>query len=255
MLKLDNLTIWFYIFIMYLMETFLAAIVANYMRSLIEQARQAKTYEDELSYLEQLEKKDEKHSEFVHNLSHYFKTIGELAREQHSEQILRLVEELNLNLLQNERTIYTNHKVTNAVLSEKAREAEEKNIHFDAYVEPGIQFGRVSDSDLVVMLGNLMDNAIEAAAGCMGEKRKIVLRIFMEKDGRVCVVKVVNYFPQKQKPLFYKNGFITSKKEKGLHGFGIKSTRNTAEKYGGYMQWLIEEECFFAIIILPVQKT
>lgn len=255
MLKLDNYTIWFYIFIIYLMETFLAVIIAKQMRSLIEQAALARQYEDELSYFEQLEKKEEKHREFLHNLSHYFKAIGELAREEQCGQILNLVEELNLSMMKNERIIYTSHKVVNAVLSEKTRMSLEKDIIFDAYVEPGVCFGKTADSDLVAMLGNLLDNAIEAAQHCIGEKRKVILRIFMEKEGHVCVMKLINCFAETQKPLRYKSGFLTYKNEKGLHGIGVKSVKKTAEKYGGYLQCLIEEESFTAILILPVQKS
>lgn len=252
MLKLDNLTIWFYIFSIYLLATILAAIIAKRMRDLIEQAELLKKYETELIYLEQLEKKEEKQSEFIHNINHYFKAIGELAREEHCEQIMNLMQELNLNLIQNERIIYTNHKVVNAVLAEKAREAQEHHIEFDIYVEPGIQFGWVTDGDLVVMLGNLLDNALGAAKLCEEEKRRIVLRIFKEKDGRVCVVKLVNYFVKK--PVFYKAGFISTKREKGLHGIGIKSVENTIKKYGGYLQCLVEKESFSAILVLPLKK-
>lgn len=250
MLKLDNLTIWFYIFTIYLLTTILAAIIAKRMRNMIEQTRKLKTYEDELSYLEQLEEKEEKHGEFIHNINHYFVAIGELAREEHCDQIVNLMKELNLNLVQNERTIYTSHRVLNAVLSEKAREALESEIDFDAYVEPGIRLGKTADSDLVAMLGNLLDNALEAVKGCAGDKRKIVLRIYMEKEGRMCVVKLVNYFAEK--PKRHKSGFVSSKREKGLHGIGIKSVENTVKRYDGYLECLIDEERFTAILVLPV---
>lgn len=249
MLKLDSLAMWYYIFTVYFMAAVLAAIIAKRMRYLIEQTQKLRTYEDELSYLELLEEKEEKHSEFIHNINHYFMVIGELAREEHCDQIINIMTELNLNLTQNERTIYTRHRVANAVLSKKAREALENEIEFDAYVEPGICFGKTADSDLAAMLGNLLDNALEAARDCEEDKRKIALRIYMEKDGRVCVVKVVNHFAQR--PQRHKSGFISSKKEKGLHGIGVKSVENTVKKYGGFLQCLIEEENFTAILVLP----
>jgi len=120
-------------------------------------------------------------------------------------------------------------------------------------VEPGIRFGETADSDLVAMLGNLLDNALEAVRGCTGEKRKIVLRIYMEKEGRVCVVKLVNYFTEK--PQRHKTGFTSSKIGKGLHGIGIRSVENTVKKYDGYLQCLVEEESFTAILVLPVPNS
>lgn len=253
MLQLDTLTMWFYIFTIYLIAVVLAAIIAKRMRELIEQTQNLKLYEDELSYLEQLEEKEEKHSEFIHNINHYFTAIGELAREEQCESILNLMKELNLNLMQNESIVYTNHRVVNAILSEKAREASAAEIDFDIYVEPGIMFGETADSDLAAMLGNLLDNALEAVKGCAEDKRKIILRIYMEKEGRVSVIKLVNYFTEK--PQQQKSGFISLKREKEMHGIGIKSVENTVKKYGGYLQCLVDEECFTAILVLPVKMT
>ncbi len=252
MLSLDNAVVWVYILLVYLLATAVAAIIAYRMRRLLEEAREKKIYEDELIYLEQLEKKEEQYREFVHNINHYFNAIGEMARTENCENIVSMVEELNGKLLQNERIIYTNHKVLNAILSEKASEAEEKQISYEAYVEPGVHLHNVESGDLVSMLGNLLDNALEAAGKCEGTKRKVSVGIYMEKDGKVCVVKIANYFAQP--PVRHKADFVSTKKEKGIHGIGIKSVRKTAEKYGGYLQCLIGDDVFSAILILPTQN-
>lgn len=252
MLKLDNIIVWFYIFIAYVLASILATIIANRMRNMLLQSQQLKQYEIEWNYLEQLEKKDEKNREFIHNVSHQFMAIAELARAKNCEQIVYLLEELNENLAHNERTIYTSHKVVNAVLVAKMREALEVQCDFDVFVEPGTKFGNVSGSDWVAMLGNLLDNAFDAAKQCKEEKRNVVLRIYMERQGRMCVVKVINYFARK--PLLKKDGFVSTKKVKGVHGIGVKSVENTIEKYGGYLQCMIEEDCFSAILALPIEK-
>ena len=55
------------------------------------------------------------------NINHYFNAIGEMARTENCENIVSMVEELNGMLLQNERIIYTNHKVLNAIVSTTRR--------------------------------------------------------------------------------------------------------------------------------------
>ena len=252
MFKLDNIIVWFYIFIAYVLASILAAIIANTMRNMLVQSQQLKQYEAEGDYLEQLEKKEEKNREFIHNVSHQFMAIAELARASNCEQIINLLEELNENLAQNEQGIYTTHKVVNAVLTSKIREATEKQCEFDILVEPGVKFGNVTNSDWVAMLGNLLDNAFDAARQCKEEKRKVVLRIYMERQGRMCVVKVINYFAKK--PLLKKDGFISTKKVKGIHGIGVKSVENTIEKYGGYLQCMMEGEVFLSILAVPIEK-
>ena len=121
----------------------------------------------------------------------------------------------------------------------------------DIYVEPFLRLGSISDGDLVAMFGNLLDNAIEAAAQCEDDKRKIIVRIYMENDGKICVVKLVNYFATPR--IQHKSGFVSTKKNRELHGIGIKSVEKTAKKYHGYLQCLLEGEKFMTILILGVK--
>lgn len=252
MLELDNATVWFYILALYVVEIIFCSLIANRMRRLLKKARQMKSYEDELIYLEQLEKKDEKYSEFIHNINHYFMAIGELARVEHCDQIVSMIEELKGNVIQNERIIYTGHKVLNAILSEKVNEASELRIEFDVYVEPVISLEDIANGDLVAMISNLLDNAVEAACECELEKRKIRVRIYMEKKGKVCVVKVDNYFVGSR--VLHNSLFMTTKKDKEMHGIGVKSVKTTAQKYRGHLQCIIEDEKFTAILILPSKQ-
>lgn len=248
MFKLDAPIIWFYIFLIYVGAICFCALIAQRMRQLIEKTRRMKVYEDELVYLEQLEKKEENHSEFIHNINHYFIAIKELARIEHCDQIVNLVQELNGEMLLNERIIYTDYRVLNAILAEKSSEAAEKQIQFDVYVEPMLKLKGIADSDLVAMIGNLIDNALEAAGKCEGEKRKVSVKIFMEREGKVCVMKLVNYFVTP--PVRKKTGFMSTKKDRELHGIGIKSVEKTAQKYGGHLQCLTETDQFLAILFL-----
>lgn len=253
MYKLDPPIIWFYIFLIYVAAICFCAVIASRMWKLLEKTRQMKNYEDELVYLEQLEKKEESHSEFIHNINHYFIAIKELARVEHCNQIVDLVQELNGKMLLNERIIYTNYKVLNAILAEKASEAAEKQIALDVYVEPMLKLEGIGDCDLVAMVGNLMDNALEAAVKCEGEKRKVSVKIFMEREGKVCVMKLANYFVTP--PIKRKTGFISTKKGREIHGIGIKSVEKTAKKYGGYLQCLTEKDKFSAILFLSTKNS
>lgn len=252
MLKLDNYAVWLYIFSVYLMAVLFSVVITRRMKILLESARKTKVYEAELFYFKQLEEKDEQHREVIHNINHYFTAIGELARVEHCEQIVRMIEEVNGKLLHNECIVYTTHRILNAVLAEKRSEAFMQQIDYQVYVEPVIYLRGITDGDLAIMLGNLIDNALEAAAQCEGEKRKVSLWVYMEKEGNICVIKVVNFYT---KPCIYdKKRFISTKKNQKKHGIGIKSVENTAQKYGGYLRCLVKDEEFTAILILPVHK-
>ena len=80
----------------------------------------------------------------------------------------------------------------NTLLSEYSVQAEKKGILFDVYVEPGCVIKQIKDIDLVFMVGNLFDNAIEASLNI--RDASIFTRIFMHKNGKMCIIKIVNDF-------------------------------------------------------------
>ena len=115
-------------------------------------------------------------------------------------------------------------------------------------MEPNVTLKNVSDGDIVIILENLLDNAMEAAQKAEEHDRFIKVRIYHENEGRICVIKTENSFAV---PIKYnKNGKILSGKKQGLHGFGLKSVNRTAAKYGGYLQCMNENNIFTAILLI-----
>jgi two-component system sensor histidine kinase AgrC len=135
----------------------------------------------------------------------------------------------------------------NIILSEYSIKAESAGVVFDAYVEPGCILNHIQDVDLITMIGNLLDNAILAAS----KKEKdasVVVRIFMQKDGELCVIKVVNDFVEELKEVGGR--LISTKKEAGIHGIGLSSISKIAEQYNGYLEYYISDEKFNAVVVL-----
>lgn len=81
---------------------------------------QINDYENDLSYFQALQEKDEKHGEFIYNIVHYLMAIGEMAKQKNHDKILGLLKELNVELENNVSIVYTNQRVVNAILSEKS---------------------------------------------------------------------------------------------------------------------------------------
>lgn len=251
-LKMHPPIIWGFVVFLYVIAVICALSITQRSHRLLEMEEQINDYENDLSYFQALQEKDEKYGELIHNMVHYLMAIGQMAKEENHEDILGLLKELNVELEHNVSIVYTNHKMVNAILSEKRTEAEKKNISFDAQVEQGCRFGKILDTDLVAMLGNLLDNAIRAAGKCEEGKRKVLVQIYMENQGRICVVKIVNTFWEKL--VKNRSGFVSTKSEEGLHGVGIRSVKNMAEKYGGYLECLTEDHIFTSILVLHIGK-
>jgi len=201
----------------------------------------------DLQYYNQVQKLDNQYQKFIHNITHYLKAIGELAKENKNNNIVSILRDLNIELENSILTIYCDNPVINAILSEKKSVAEKNNLDLDIYVEPGTALTGISDADMITMLSNLLDNALRAVKDT--EDKLIIVRIYPENEGYFHIIKIENHFTG---TIFNTDsGFISTKKEKGIHGIGIKSVKNTAEKYGGYLECFVEDKLFTAVLVLP----
>lgn len=147
----------------------------------------------EVERLTKIAQWNENYNEIIHNTSHYLKVIGQLAYEKRNDEICKVVDKLNGKLNREEICEYSNHKMLNIILSEYSLKADNADVSFDVYVEPGCVLNHIQDVDLITMIGNLLDNAILAASK-KAKDASVVVRIFMQKNGKLCVIKVVNDF-------------------------------------------------------------
>lgn len=203
----------------------------------------------EVERLTKIAECNDNYIEIVHNTSHYLKVIGQLAYERKNDEICKVIDKLNGKLNKEEVCEYSNHKMLNIILSEYSVKAESVGVVFNVYVEPGCILNHIQDVDLITMLGNLLDNAILAAS----KKEKdsyVVVRIFMQKDGKLCVIKVVNDFVGDLKEV--RGKLISTKNETGVHGIGLSSVSKIAEQYNGYLEYYIIDEDFNAVVVLAV---
>ena len=226
----------------------------RYAENLSENARQQMEIlyqKSEVERLTRIAELNQLHNETVHNITHYLKVIGQLAYENKNREIYNIVENINGKLNVNNKYEYSNHRLLNTLLADYYIRSCKNDINFDAYVEPGCRLDCIQDIHLVSMLGNMLDNAF-AATTKKQEDASIVVRIFMQKNGRLCIIKVVNDIFEEVK--IVRGKLLSTKKEKGVHGIGIESISKTANEYGGYFDFFIENNKFNAVLVLPIEN-
>lgn len=124
------------------------------------------------------------------------------------------------------------------ILNMKIRRIEGLGIKFT--VKTDIDSIKIDESDFVVLMGNLLDNAIEAAAKCPLESRAISL--WLKEVNGMFLITMENTAPIEPEQ---KNGrFLTSKKNKKEHGWGVQSMRHIVEKYDGDIKFEYEAGSF-----------
>lgn len=191
------------------------------------------------------------YGEIIHNTKNYLVTISNLARTQDYEAIIKLINEIGEEMNQGRTCFFCHHRIMNAILNEKKHAAGQKQIQFDVEIDPKIKVDHISDADLVAMLGNLLDNAIRAAASHTGE-RYVLFRAYTKETGGYCLIKITNAFSGQ---IIKENDtFLSTKKTPGIHGVGLKSVSRMAEKYGGYLVCNVKDNVFEASLLLPVDR-
>lgn len=142
--------------------------------------------------------------------------------------------------------IKTNNVIVDAILNSKYRETLEKGIMFIFQLNDLSTIG-IEDEDIVVILSNLLSNAIEACEKYSGKK---VIKLKFIKEGDDIIISVKNTYNGK---LEIRDGEIQTSKlyDSDEHGIGIKNIIAVIEKYQGSYTIQNDKEEFYFSIMLP----
>lgn len=180
-----------------------------------------------------------------HNHIQALKAYMELRQYAEAEQYLN---QLNNDLAAVDRVIRTGNVMVDAILNSKLTLIRERGIRVDAtaIVPRDVPFSGI---DLSVLIGNLLDNAMEA---CMrlpdGADRFI--RIYMDIVKKQFYISVTNSMCGKAK----KNGMQYLSEKSGVHGFGLLRIDRIVAKYGGFLNRQNEEGVFATEVMLPLRS-
>ena len=144
------------------------------------------------------------------------------------------------------RERYCRNDVVNAIICYYASLARDSGIEFEAGVDYPDDCP-VSDTDITVLLGNLLENAVEACRQEAVERRLITLRV-KRRGSSSLLILVDNTCVT---PVMFANGMpLSSKKEGG--GIGTASVSEIAARYGGTVQFEQNSEVFYASVLLQI---
>lgn len=202
-------------------------------------------------YYQDLEELHEQYDTFIHDMKHTMRTIASLAREGANEEIIDLIEGLRVSLSRIEQNIICSDKILNALFTERKSYAEEKEIALEFDITEPLYLQDIDDTDLVTLVGNILDNAVEAE-GQAETPEGILFSMKMAKEGRHLIIQVENSYTETEgndKKENSRTGRVGAK-----HGIGLRSVRKIVRKYGGIMEDKKEDGRFYIKIIIPVHS-
>ena len=183
-----------------------------------------------------------------HDINNHIMILGNLLDKGETDEAARYLNEWQNGFPMPEINAKTGNPVTDIVISEKMREAEEAGVSFSQNFHYPSS-GKVESIDIGVILNNALSNAIRAAS----ESTDRHVEVKAWKNNNAYLIQVKNSFdgklvldPQTELP-------ETSKDDKDSHGYGLMNMKRITEKYYGTIQLEQRDNMvvFTAMMMIP----
>ncbi|MBR1891117.1 MAG: sensor histidine kinase [Clostridia bacterium] len=180
----------------------------------------------------------------VHDIRYKINALLAQKENVNSDEIEKLKESVFIY----DSVVDTGNRLLNVILSEKRLYCEQNGIKFTCMAD-GEKLSFMSDGDLYTFFGNILDNALEAV-NKLEDKNKKIISIVVKCKNDMLILQEENYF---EGNLTYENGLPkTVKVDSANHGFGLKSIRMIAQKYGGEISVYTTGEVFHLNVIFSL---
>ena len=199
---------------------------------LFELKNEINRIETETTYYDILEKQNQDLMIFAHDAKNHLSAIKSL---NDNPQIDEYINKMYESLTTYSKVSHSGNHTLDVIINKYVTECEIKDVKFTFDIRlKNLEY--VEDYDLVTILGNLLDNALESAE--MSEKRQVSLSTDYRNTYDILIItnscdvapKLVN------------EKLFTTKRDKTFHGVGLKSVTKTLKKYKGDYDWEYDPE-------------
>ncbi|MBC8586906.1 sensor histidine kinase [Paratissierella segnis] len=227
------------VLLFYLYDALKSSAEMKIEKSILEQE---KRYYDNQFWL--MKSSVEKTASLKHDIANHIGAIGSLIRENEISRALNYINQLEKYAPFNSKIVESGNLVIDSILNYKLDYVKSigVNTHLDIKVPSDLE---LESFDMVVILGNLLDNSVEALKK-LKENRTIWVSI--KYDRGVLIIQIQNNFDGKIS--VGAKGLITTKDDKDNHGLGLKNIESTLEKYNGLLEYSYTDNLFKAEVLM-----
>jgi Signal transduction histidine kinase regulating citrate/malate metabolism len=183
-----------------------------------------------------------------HDYHNHIQTVKAHLRLEQYGEIATYLDKLDTDLTSVDTVIKTGNVMVDAILNSKISLAASKNIAVDAKAIVPKTLS-VSEIDLCIIIGNLLDNASEACMKFEDPSERFI-RVYIDVLKDQLYISVSNSVGGEVRRSG--NSYISTKDKDG-HGFGLMRVDKIAEKYGGFINRQSEVGVFATEIMLPLR--
>jgi sensor histidine kinase regulating citrate/malate metabolism len=179
-----------------------------------------------------------------HDINNHMASISTLVKSNEKEQTLQYISNILEHFAAERNYASSGNIIVDSIINFKFQEAEQRRIKTTLDLNIPKNLG-VSPIDMTIILGNLLDNAIEAASKV---KENPYINVKLKYDKGRLLLQVDNPYAGE---LIEKDGrFFTTKEDKDNHGIGLESAKKVIQKYSGTMSVDYSDNIFSVVILM-----
>ena len=183
-------------------------------------------------------------SEIKHDMKNNLSSIYSLIDNGQYDDAKRLCLDCSDSIAKVYTPINTDNPTLNAILNVEIEKARQNDISFSYTITDSLSF--VSSTDVVSIIGNLCDNAIEYLSSVDKSQRKMSLEITVRSDYRIIMCRNIIL----SSVLSVNPDMKTTKNDEALHGKGLSILRSIAEKYNGSLGYQEDDDSFEVTLVI-----
>ncbi len=181
---------------------------------------------------------------FVHDTKKHFNCINECVKRKEYDVITAYTQEAMADLESRYATVNTGCLAIDALVSNFMLQTRSKGIQLTASLKVEAQRVPVSDYHLAIILGNLLDNALNACQGQLDPK--IVLKIQQVENNAFAIYIANTYVPGPDDKVVQNLDEIDF-----IHGYGLDNVKKSVRAYNGIMRVKHEQDVYSVAIVFP----
>lgn len=181
-----------------------------------------------------------------HDLENHMLILSDLLKEENLSEAREYLAAVRSQLDASRVLSNTGNSSIDSLVNYKLRALADSDVHLDYQAEIPSKLG-IDAFDLTIILGNLLDNALEALERLPASTEKN-LSLHLKYDRGRLLIKISNTYDGRF--LSSASGLLTRKKNPSAHGIGLKNVRAAADKYQGYMKTACGKDLFTACVII-----
>lgn len=190
----------------------------------------------------------EDNAKLYHDLHNHIEAIYQCLNQGDIQEAIRYCEDLRTPVREISQTVWTGDKAIDYLISSKMALAEQEQIKTKVNIEYPHNTN-IRSVDLTTILGNLLDNALEAADSAPDELR--FLNLTIRRINAMLIIKVENGYGNA--PRLQNGNLMTSKTDETSHGWGLKSVQTAADRYDGTITTDYKDGVFQSVVTLSFQ--